>query len=103
MSILKKEEYMQRLQERLGTDSSDESIQFLEDMTDTYNDLERQALGDGEDWEKKYHELDASWKKRYQHRFFSGGENNPNGYFSPVEDEEDEITADNIGIKDLFQ
>lgn len=101
MAILKKEEYFNKLNERLKGDTSEEGIAFLEDMTDTYNDLENRANGDGEDWEKKYHELDESWKARYKHRFFSGDTGNytPNG----GKEEEPEITAENIMVEDLFE
>lgn len=101
MAVLKKEEYFNKLNERLKGDTSEEGIAFLEDMTDTYNDLENKANGDGEDWEKKYHELDESWKARYKHRFFSGDSRNYSSESS--KDEEPEITAENIMVEDLFE
>lgn len=73
MGILNREEFFAKLESRLSNDTSDEGIAFLEDMTDTYNDLERKANGDGVDWEARCREIDESWKKRYRHRFFSGG------------------------------
>lgn len=101
MAILSRDEYFARLHDRLGSDTSDESIAFLEDMTDTYNDMESRSHGDGIDWQKKYQELDESWKKRYRHRFFSGGDTavpmqtNDN---SP----ETEYDAESITVDDLF-
>lgn len=76
MAILSRDEFFARLHDRIGSDSSDESISFLEDMSDTYNDLENKANTDNEDWKKKYYELDESWKKRYTHRFFNGDSRN---------------------------
>ena len=32
----------------------DEAIGFLEDMADTYNELESKLKGNGDDWEQKY-------------------------------------------------
>lgn len=72
MAVLTKEEFFSRINERLANDNSDEAITFLEDMTDTYQDLVNRANNNGEDWEKKYRELDESWKRKYQHRFFHG-------------------------------
>lgn len=101
MAILKKEEFFDRLHARLGDDTSDEGIAFLEDMTDTYADLENRAKGDGEDWEKKYHELDESWKKRYSHRFFSGEGGVTER--SVEEKYEEEKTPETILVEDLFE
>lgn len=102
--VLNKDEFFTRLNAAVGTDTSDASLAFIEDMTDTYNHLEQQANGDDEDWEKKYHELDESWKQKYRHRFFSGGgnSNSPNGY---SDNDEDAIivTPDNITVDNLFK
>lgn len=102
MAVLSRDDYFTRLQTVLGSDTSDEGIALLEDMTDTYNDLEQRANGDGVDWEQRYRELDESWKKKYSHRFFSGGAssiprpNDPDGG-----GEEDRAAT--IGFNDLFK
>lgn len=72
MSILNRDEYFSRINEIVGTNTDETSIKFVEDMSDTFNDLENRANSDGSDWERKYHELDESWKKKYKQRFFSG-------------------------------
>lgn len=100
MAILKKEDFLAKLQEKFGTDNSDESITFIEDMVDTYNDLENRTKGDGIDWKRKYEENDAAWLKRYQHRFFSGGNMN---FPKPDEDESDDDKIAKITINDLFK
>lgn len=100
MAVLSRDEYFAKLQERLAEDTTDEGIAFLEDMTDTYNDMEKRVKGDGVDWEKKYKELDDSWKKRYRHRFFSGGDKE-----MPAEEKEKEETDtvdEDITVEDLF-
>ena len=38
--ILSKADFMKLVKERVGDDTSDESLKFIEDMNDTYNDLE---------------------------------------------------------------
>lgn len=102
MAVLSRDEYFARLHDRLGDDSSDESITFLEDMTDTYNDMESRANGDGVDWEQRYRELDESWKKRYRHRFFHGGDRgNPNGV--DFDTGNDGYNPEDITIENLFK
>lgn len=72
--ILSKEQYTEKLKALVGENPTDEQLTLLEDMTDTYNDLESRSSSDGnEAWQKKYDELDASWRKRYRDRFFNGG------------------------------
>ena len=103
MARLNRDEFFNRVHERIGTDTSDEAIAFLEDITDTYNDLENRAnVQDGE-WERKYHELDESWKARYRHRFYSGGMSNIPDDTLDDDSKEDEITPENITIDNLFK
>ena len=72
MPVLNKEDFLQRLQSRIGEDTSDEALQFLEDMTDTYNDFEsRTENTDSDEWKTKYDELDQSWRQRYKERFLN--------------------------------
>lgn len=104
MAVLNREEFFNRVQAAVGTDTSDESIRFIEDMSDTYDSLENAASGGGADWEKKYHELDESWKEKYKHRFFSG----KGSAFGPEPDdpeppeETEEQRAEKITVNDLF-
>lgn len=102
MGVLTRDEFFAKLHERIGEDTSDEAITFLEDMTDTYNDMEKRVNGDGTDWEKKYHELDESWKKRYRHRFFNGGDKAVVGEGETAE-VDDKPDAEEITIEDLFE
>ena len=73
MAVLTRDEFFDRVQRVAGTDTSDDTLTFIEDMTDTYNSLEERATGDGADWEQRYHDLDEAWKEKYKKRFFSGG------------------------------
>lgn len=71
MSVKTREEILESLKTRLGENPDDESISFLEDLTDTLDDFEKRANGDGTDWKSKYEENDANWRKKYTERFFS--------------------------------
>ena len=90
MSVLSKEDLLSAIKTRLGEDTSDEAIKFLEDVSDTVSDLESKANGDGEDWKTKYTELDKEWRKRYTDRFFSGSS----------EDSEDDNLDEHNGDED---
>lgn len=101
MSVLNRDEFFNRLHTMVGTDTSDESISFIEDMTDTYNDMENRLNGDATNWEQKYNELDKSWREKYRHRFFSG---NGGSIDRPDdEDEADDYNPDDVKIDDLFE
>lgn len=75
MAVKTREEILESFKTRLGENPDDESISFLEDVTDTLDDFEKRANGDGTDWKSKYEENDASWRKKYTERFFSGEPN----------------------------
>ena len=98
MAVLNKEEFMRRLQERIGEDTSDEAMTFIEDMTDTFNDMETRSSGNNdEQWQQKYNELDKSWREKYKARFFDS-ETNP----ADVKDEQEDDTEVKT-FADLFE
>lgn len=99
MAVLNREAFFEALQDRVGTDTSEDSIKFIEDMTDTFNALEEKANGDGVDWEAKYHELNESWKKKYARRFFSG----TSSHVFEDDPTTTDPTASTIIIDDLFE
>lgn len=104
MAILNRDDFFTRVREHIGEDSSDDSIAFLEDMTDTYNDMEERIRNtDGEDWKKRFEELDESWKKRYRHRFFSGDNRMPNKSFDSNDNDGDNYDPESVKLSDLFK
>lgn len=102
MAVLSKEEFMSRLQERIGEDTSDEAVAFIEDMTDTFNDMETRSSGNNDsEWKQKYEDLDKSWRKKYKDRFFNS-ETTP----ADVKEEQEEDVIDDAEEKtyaDLFE
>lgn len=72
MAVRKREEIMESLRARIGDATDDETLAFLEDMTDTFNDYEERVKGDGVDWKGKYEENDRTWREKYRERFFGG-------------------------------
>ena len=75
MGVKTREEILAEVRARVGEQTDDETIAFLEDVTDTLSDLETKAKGDGTDWKAKYEENDAEWRKRYTERFYSSDPN----------------------------
>lgn len=71
MAVKTREEILEELRARVGEQTDDETIAFLEDVTDTLSDLETKANGDGTDWKSKYEENDAEWRRKYTERFYS--------------------------------
>lgn len=86
MAVKTREEILESFKTRLGENPDDDSISFLEDVTDTLDDLEKRANGDGTDWKSKYEENDANWRKKYTERFFSD-EPEPNSKSEPEPDD----------------
>ena len=83
MAILTKAELLAKLKERTSEDTGDDTLKFIEDVTDTLNDFESKAK-DTTDWEKKYKENDEQWRKKYKDRFFN----------APAKDEKDDSESD---------
>lgn len=71
MAVRTREEILNSIKAKFGEQTDDETIAILEDVTDTFTDLETKANGDGEEWKTKYEENDASWRKKYTERFYS--------------------------------
>lgn len=94
MSKLTKEEFMNALKTRIGDSTTDEDLNFLKDMNDTYDELEK-ASQDTTDWKSKYEENDANWRQRYKDTFFN----------KPDEDEDIDPDKDNkpLTYESLFK
>lgn len=69
MSVVNREELMNKLKARIGDDTSDEAIQLLEDVSDTLTDYEEKVKGDGTDWKAESERIDKEWRERYIARF----------------------------------
>lgn len=67
MSVKSIDEILNAVKERIGDDTSDSAISFVEDISDTLNSLSEQ-----ENWKQKYEQNDSEWRKKYRDRFLSG-------------------------------
>lgn len=64
-------ELIETVRSRIGDNPDDDSVAFLEDVTDTLTDYENKTK-DNTNWKNKYDELDRSWKEKYVSRFSDG-------------------------------
>lgn len=88
MAVKSKEDILGVIKEKFKDDTSDSTLGFIEDVTDTINDLEDKAK-DETDWKSKYEENDKKWREKYKERFFSG-EPAPNPTKTETEPETEE-------------
>ena len=102
MAIRTKTEIMETLRGYLGEDLSDEAIVMIEDINDTMAEFERQ-IADVTDWQAKYDELDASWRKRYTERFFEGGSDPEGSFIEDVNDVEEQEEEAPTTYEELFE
>lgn len=88
-----KDELLASIKDKFKDDTSDETISFIEDVSDTINDLETKA-SDETDWKSKYEENDKQWREKYRDRFFNAdGDGN-----KPL----DEEPSKPMNFEDLF-
>lgn len=88
MAIRTIDEIMESIRTRIGEDTSDETLSFVEDVQDTLNNYSSLA-SDTTNWKKKYEDNDKEWRQKYRERFFNpkadeGVDN------EPAKDDEDE-------------
>lgn len=65
------EEIMETVKTRLGEDSSDEALSFIEDISDTLKAGQVDKTAEVNEWKKKYEDNDKMWREKYRDRFFN--------------------------------
>lgn len=70
MAIRTRDEIMTQLQTMVGEDTSDETLTFIQDVSDTLGaDNSAQRITE---LENKLEEQDQAWRKKYRDAFFTG-------------------------------
>lgn len=70
MAIRTREELMEQLQSIVGEDTSDETLSFIQDVSDTLGaDNSAQRITE---LETQLEEQDKEWRKKYRDAFFTG-------------------------------
>lgn len=96
--VRNKSELIETIKTFIGENDSDEAIAILEDVSDTFTDLEGR-INDKEDWKTKYEENNKAWRKKYKERFTAPlPEKESEDPETPEEnpEEENELTFDNL-------
>lgn len=96
MAIKSIDEIMDAVRTRMGDDISDETLMFIEDVSDTLN-----SFSEADNWRKRYEENDEEWRRKYRDRFFSSkdeveGEDD----FREREEEKESLTYENLFKED---
>ena len=86
MAIRTREEILESIRNIVGDSTDDNTLQVLEDVTDTFTDFENKTA-DQTDWEAKYKENDEGWRKKYAERFYTGDPIAPPKNDEPIIDE----------------
>ena len=102
MAVFSHDDFMNALKELAGDSADDNTLNMIENFTDTFNDLETRA-SDTTDWKTKYEQNDNEWREKYKARFFECNEG-----IDPREitrKQKEDITDDgkDISFDDLFK
>lgn len=95
-----KDDLLAMIKDKIGEGTSDEDISLIEDINDTYSDLETR-ISEAGDWKAKYEENDASWRTKYKERFFTK-DVSEDAEISDDRDKADEGTHEALKYEDLF-
>ena len=82
MAILTREQLMESIRNRVGDDTSDEALAFIENVNDT---IESMTTDKNTDWKTKYEENDAAWRQKYKDRFFNSSSEDKDDDFEEEE------------------
>ena len=92
MAKLSKDELIKKVREYVGDKNDDETIEIIEDISDSIDSSE------ADEWKKKYEENDKMWRDRYISRFVEKKEDEAD---PPTEHEEEEKEYESF--EDLFE
>lgn len=92
MAKLSKDELINKVREYVGDKNDDETIEIIEDISDSIDSSEV------DEWKKKYEENDKMWRDRYISRFVEKKEDDAD---TPTEHDEEEKEYESF--EDLFE
>ena len=102
MPQLNRDDFMARINSRLGDDNSEDALSFMRDMADTFDGLSSQptdvvSKSDFDNLQGRYDELSRNYRERFMSAPIPQPELEP-----PNPIDEAEQRAKSIGFKDLF-
>ena len=96
MAVRTQQEILVTLRAMIGDSTDDDTLAFIEDVTDTLTDYETR-VSDSTNWRERYETNDAEWRQRYRDRFFGEPES------EEVETEGVVETEKPMTFEDLFK
>lgn len=102
MPQLNRDDFMARINSRLGDDNSEDALNFMRDMADTFDGLSSQptdvvSKSDFDNLQGRYDELSRNYRERFMSAPIVQPEPEPQN-----PNDEAEQRAKSIGFKDLF-
>lgn len=97
MAIKSKEELLSSIRTVLGDNTDDNSLAIIEDISDTYDDMDTKSKGDGKDWKAEATRIDKEWRQKYHDRFFNPHDDKD---VDPLDPEE--VKPKTLRFEDLF-
>lgn len=98
MSVLSRDEILEKTRALLGERTDDEAIAFIEDVTDTYDSISDAKSGyTEEEVTAKVNEVEEKWRKKYRDRFFGNS-----GYDDDDDPDDGNTNTEETTIDDLF-
>lgn len=85
---LSKIELLEKVKKYIGDRTDDDSIEIIEDISDSYSEESEGIEEVKREYEEKLKTLDESWRKKYTDRFFSNDK--PEDREEEEEEEEEE-------------
>lgn len=96
-------EILEQIKTKFADDTSDETLSFIEDVSDTLNEKDSLA-GASEEWKKKFEDNDKQWREKYKSRFFSSTDKGASDPSTDIEDiEKPEEPPKPLEYDDLFK
>ena len=73
MAVKTFDELMSAIADRTKDMTDDETLQFIEDVSDTLKNYE-ELSSENANWKEKFETNDKEWRERYRERFFTAEE-----------------------------
>lgn len=103
MAVKTRDELLGYLNTLTGESTDDSTLEMIQDFTDTLDNYETNAQVD---WQQKFQENDAQWRKKYRDRFFGNSDDDdekdkPDPMHPPVDPRKPK-KEETLMIDDLF-
>lgn len=92
MAKLSKDELIEKVKKYVGDRTDDETIEIIEDISDSY---------DADEWKQKYEENDKMWRDKYISRFLEKNDEEIEDPTNEGDDDDDE--KEYKTFEDLFE